>query len=197
MIEHYFTKTPTSQLKIHTIKPVIKTKEFEFYTASGLFSLNRLDRSSELLITRAIIKENWKVLDLGCGYGIIGIVLKLNNQAIDVTFSDINERAIMITKKNLEKYQLKAKVIQSDIFENIKEEFDTILLNPPQTAGKETCKKMIREAKEHLKKGGLLQIVARHNKGGKTLSNYMKEIYKNMDDKIKHAGIRIYISKKD
>jgi len=193
-MEHYFTKSPKSELKIKKLKAVLRNKEIEFYTASGLFSISNVDKGSELLINKCIIKDHWKILDLGCGYGIIGLALLNSNKTLKLTFSDINERAIKLTKKNLEFYNFKAEVIQSNGFENIKESFDTILLNPPQTAGKELCFKLIEDSKKHLNKQGYLQIVARHNKGGKELSKKMNEAFGNIKDTAKSAGYRVYIS---
>lgn len=194
-MEHYFTKTPKSELKIFKIKDKIKNKEIEFYTASGLFSAKSIDKGSKLLIEKCIIKDNWKILDLGCGYGIIGLSLKLLYPKLEITFSDINERATQITNKNLKLHNIKAKIIQSNCFENIRENFDSILLNPPQTAGRELCFKMIEESKSYLKNNGLLQIVARHNKGGKELSKKMFKVFNNVKETAKSSGYRIYVSK--
>ena len=91
-------------------------------------------------------------------------------------------------------YKVDAKVVQSDAFENIDENFDVILLNPPQTAGKKLCFKMIEEAKEHLKKGGSLQLVARHQKGGKTLQKKMEEVFGNSEVLSRQSGFRVYMS---
>ena len=193
MTEHYYTKNPESKLKINKIKFTIKDKEIELFTASGLFSLSELDRGSELLINKSLITGN-KILDLGCGYGAIGISLKLLNPELDVTFSDINERAILITKKNLYKYNLKSKVVQSDGFENINDKFDVVLLNPPQTAGKKLCFKLIEDSKNHLNENGTLQIVVRHNKGGIELSKKMNEVFGNVKDVVKRSGYRVYVS---
>jgi len=195
MTEHYFTKQPLSELRVHKIKVNINGKDYEFFTASGLFSLKKLDKASRLLINKSIINDKWKVLDLGCGYGIIGICLKILYPNIDLTMSDINKRAIMISKKNINKHNIKAKILQSAGFENINNKFDTILLNPPQAAGKSVCFSLIKNSKEHLTKDGILQVVGRHNKGGKTLSDYMKEIFGNVDDSVKKSGIRVYVSK--
>ena len=140
MDEHYYTKSPESKLVIKKIKFNNK----EFYSASGLFSLNKVDNGTELLIKKCQV--NGKVLDLGCGYGIIGLILKLTNPELELVFSDVNERAVKITKKNLGVYNLKCKTIQSNSFENIKEEFNVILLNPPQTAGKKLCFKLIEDS---------------------------------------------------
>ncbi len=194
MVEHYFTKYPKSKLILNKLKANLRNKEIIFYTASGLFSIKKVDKGSELLINKCIIKDNWKVLDLGCGYGIIGLALLKSNKTLNITFLDINERAIEITKKNLGLNSLKATVVSSDGFKNIKNKFDTILLNPPQTAGKEFCFKLIEESKKHLNEKGLLQVVARHNKGGKELSKKMLEIFNNVKDIAKRTGYRVYIS---
>ncbi len=115
---------------------------------------------------------------------------------MNVHFVDINERAISLTKMNLKHHRLEGKAYQSDRFSNVKETFHTILLNPPQTAGKEICFKLIEESKHYLKEKGYLQIVARHNKGGKVLSGKMKEVFGNMKEGAKKAGFRIYTSQK-
>ncbi len=193
-MEHYFTRSPKSELKINKIKTILRNREIEFYTASGLFSIKDVDKGSELLINKCIIKDNWKLLDLGCGYGIIGLSLLLTNSTLKLTFSDINERAIKLTNMNLKLHNLKAEAIQSNGFQKIKEKFNSILLNPPQTAGKQLCFKLIEDSKQHLNKNGLLQIVARHNKGGKELSKKMKEVFNNVKDIAKASGYRIYIS---
>ena len=194
MQEHYFTSSPQSKLKIYKIKATVRNKEIEFFTASGLFSIKKIDKGSELLINKCIIKDNWKVLDLGCGYGIIGLASLKSNSKLELTFSDINERAIQITKKNLELNRLKAKTIISNGFKNIKEKFDTILLNPPQTAGKQLCFNLIEDSKKYLENKGILQIVARHNKGGKELSKKMFETFNNVKEIAKASGYRIYTS---
>ncbi len=194
MAEHYFTRSPKSDLRLFKLKAVLRNKEITFYTASGLFSIKGVDRGSELLINKCTIKDNWKILDLGCGYGIIGLSLLLTNPTLKLTFSDINERAVKITNMNLILHNLKADVIQSNCFENIKEKFDSILLNPPQTAGKQLCFKLIEDSKKYLNKKGLLQIAARHNKGGKDLSKKMKEVFNNVKETYKASGYRIYIS---
>lgn len=195
-MEHYFTESPRSQLKISKIRARLRNKEIVFYTASGLFSQKAVDKGTELLINKCIIKDNWKVLDLGCGCGIVGLSLLISDPTLKLTFSDINKRAVKITNINLKLHKLKANVTQSDGFENIKEKFDTILLNPPQTAGKQLCFKLITDSKNHLESKGLLQIVARHNKGGKELSKKMLEIFGNVKEIAKASGYRIYVSQK-
>lgn len=194
--EHYYTENPTSELVLFKNEFIIKKirKQISFYSASGVFGIKKVDKGSELLINKAYIKAGQKVLDLGCGYGIIGVSIKLIEPTTEIIFSDINNRALDITKKNLSLNNVQGKVIHSDGFNNINEKFDVILLNPPQTAGKDLCLKLIRESKDHLNKKGSLQFVARHKKGGETLAIYMKEVFNNIKELGKGSGFRVYYS---
>ncbi len=81
------------------------------------------------------------------------------------------------------------------MYKKVSGKFDTILLNPPQTAGKDVCFEMISKAPNFLKENGLLQIVARHKKGGKALSEKMNSVFCNVKDISKKSGYRIYVSK--
>ncbi len=191
MSEHYYTEKPLSKEEITKIEINIKKDSFELYTATGLFSKQELDKATKLLIENVEIKGK-KILDLGCGYGVIGISILRKNPDVQVTFTDINERAIKITKKNLEKHKLKGKIIKSNLYENIQDTFDVILSNPPMAAGRETCYELIEKAHKYLNKCGTLQIVARHTKGGKTLSKKMDDVFGEHEVLAKQGGFRIY-----
>jgi 16S rRNA G1207 methylase RsmC len=191
-MEHYYSENPTSELVIKKLHD--RQLDIDFYTASGLFSKDHIDKGSRLLIKKANIKPGQKILDLGCGYGIVGIVIKKKNDVL-IEFSDINSRAVSVTKKNLELHKIKAKVYHCDGFEKIKSKYDIILLNPPQTAGKKVCQKLILDSKDHLNPNGSIQVVARHNKGGKSLSAFMEEIFGNVDEIAKGSGFRVYLSR--
>jgi 16S rRNA G1207 methylase RsmC len=199
MTEHYFTQKQTSEFQPVKIAVRASDIHFEIYTAGGVFSQTRIDLGSALLIKSATIKKGAKVLDLGCGYGAVGIAIKKKHPSTEIVMSDINERAVALALMNIKLNKIEAVVLQSDGFKNPKLDamkFDTILLNPPQSAGKETCHALIDGSRNHLSEGGLLQIVARHNKGGKTLGEYMESSFGNMHDVAKSAGYRVYVSEK-
>lgn len=199
MTEHYYTQNQTSAFKPEKITVNVLGKEVELYTSGGVFSAREIDKGTKLLIESALIKRGWKVLDFGCGCGVIGIALKKKEPELNVTFSDVNERAVKLAEMNLKLNKITADVFQSNVFEN-KElntiQFDTILLNPPQTAGKKICFRMIEESAAHLVNGGALQIVARHKKGGKELSKKMEEIFGNVAVAGKKGWYRVYVSER-
>ncbi len=194
---HYYSEDQKSALRLDKITIKLKTITFEVYSASGVFSKRKLDRGTDVFLHNLIIKDGWRVLDIGCGNGIVGIALKKLNPKIGVVMSDINKRAVMLAKKNVKMHQLDNQVVRSDLFEKIAGKFDTILSNPPQHAGKDVCFAIIQQALKFLKKGGLLQIVARHNKGGKTLEEEMQRVFGNVKEIAKKSGFRVYLSKKE
>ena len=196
MTEHYYSKKQTSRLRITEIEIALKGNNLKFSTGSGVFSIGKIDKGTYLLIEKCIIQPDWEVLDLGCGYGPVGISIAKAFPSTSVLMTDINQRAIKLSRMNIKINNIQnIKTKQSDLYDNIPEKFDTIITNPPQSAGKQVCFEIIKQAKLHLKKGGLLQLVARHNKGGKELEKKMKEVFNNVKDIAKKAGYRIYVSK--
>ena len=197
-MSHYFSKEQKSPLRLSTITTNLKNIQFEFYTGSGVFSSKKVDKGTILLIEKAIIKPNWKILDLGCGYGPVGISIAKSFPGAKVLMTDVNSRAVKLAKMSIELNKTtNAEAKYSDKFEKIDQKFNTILFNPPQTAGKQLCFNMITQSKDHLEKNGLLQLVARHNKGGKDLSKKMDEVFNNVKETAKGSGYRIYVSKKE
>ena len=196
-MEHYYSEQQKSLLNLRRIKQKIKGQEFDYYTSSGVFSKDKIDKGTLMLAENMSVDKNGKVLDMGCGIGILGIVAaKLFNA--NVVMSDINKRAVMMAKNNVELNNVKAEIYQGNLYELITQnDFDVILSNPPQTAGKELCFQLIEQSKNHLKKNGNLQLVARHNKGGKTLSKKMEEVFGNVKVIAKKAGYWVYMSVKE
>lgn len=195
-MQHYYSEQQKSLLNIKKIKQRINDIYLEFYTASGVFSKQRIDKGTLIFSKNMRISKNSKVLDIGCGIGVLGIAAaKLYNA--NVVMSDINKRAVMLAKMNAKLNNVKAEIYQGDLYEPIKDvNFDAILSNPPQTAGKKICFKLIGQSKNHLKDKGSLQLVVRHNKGGRTLSKKMEEVFGNVKVVAKKAGYWVYMSVK-
>lgn len=198
MTDHYFSKEQVSKPKLKLLTLQGRGVKGEFVVSSGVFSRSRLDSGSWLLVENAIIQPAWKVLDLGCGYGPVGILLAKAFPNADFLLSDVNLRAVELAAQNIKKNNLQnATARPSDGFESIPELFDAVLLNPPQTAGRNVCIRLIRESCCHLGTGGLFQMVARHNKGGQTLSKMMKETFGNLTTIARKGGYHVYVSEKN
>ena len=195
-MEHYFSEKQESPLSLKKIRQKIKGVDFEFYTASGVFSKEKTDKGTLILAENMVVDKKYDVLDIGCGIGILGIAAAKLFDA-NIVMSDINERAVMLAKKNIKLNNIKSDIYQGNLYDKIKKnDFDVVLSNPPQTAGKEVCFKLIEESKNYLKNNGSLQLVARHNKGGKTLSKKMEEVFGNVKVIAKEAGYWVYLSVK-
>lgn len=195
-MSHYFSKKQDSKLKTKIIEVRIKNITEKVQLATGTFSAKKLDKGTLVLAENMLINNNDKVLDLGCGVGIVGLIAShLTNNKVILT--DINKRAVNIAKKNTQ-HKKNIKVVQGNMYESVKnEKFDVILLNPPQAAGKIICTEMITESIKYLKPNGTLQLIARHNKGGKTFEKIMKDTFNNMNYLAKSGGYRLYCSKKN
>lgn len=158
-----------------------------------MFSPKRIDRATLLLIGN--MKPGKRILDMGCGYGPIGISSAVLSPESSVLMAEINERAAGLARENISLNLIRnADVIESDFFENVDGSFDTILMNPPIAVGMKRLSLLISECKEHLLPGGGLQIVARHNKGGSRLADRMKEVFGEVNTIAKSGGFRVYIS---
>lgn len=174
------------------IEVVIRGERFRFITSSGVFSFGKLDRGTNLLIENMVLEKNWRVLDLGCGYGAIGIVA--SRFVNYVVMTDINKRAVSIAKKNLKINNVKnAEVRWGHLYEPVKgERFHSIITNPPVHAGKDVLREIVINAPLHLYDGGLLQIVIRTNQGAKYIKSLMERNFKEVIEVSKGSGFRVY-----
>ncbi|MBI5072930.1 class I SAM-dependent methyltransferase [Candidatus Woesearchaeota archaeon] len=198
--EHYFTREPKSRLKTTDVAFSFRNHSLSFLCASGVFSSTEIDPATQLLLEATEIQPNTNILDLGCGIGVIGISIKKAEPTCNVTLSDVNKRALKVSRQNAEKNKVTVDVLESDCYaafaEKEKKEFDLIITNPPHHAGRELVYKMITEALPHLKRGGFFQLVAKHKKGGKMLQKKMEEVFGNAEIILRGSGLCVYRSKK-
>ena len=151
---------------------------FIFYTDNGVFSKDGLDFGSRLLLETIPLEEvGGKVLDMGCGYGVFGIVLnKLTSCAVDMV--DVNLRAIHLSEINIhENHCQNISVFESNVYENINSKYSCIVTNPPIRAGKKVVYDIVMNAKDYLEKDGALFLVIRKEQGAKSLIFDLKKQY--------------------
>jgi 16S rRNA (guanine1207-N2)-methyltransferase len=193
MDEHYFTEDPVSEIKEKSFSQIIRSVSLELVSVSGVFSFEpKVDKASELLI-RHFSPSGGSLLDVGCGYGAVGLYLKTLFPEQQITMIDINNRAVEYTLKNAQHNNLKVTVLKSNLYSGIGSYlFDDIVSNPPIAAGKKLNIQLIQEAWDHLNTKGALWLVAFHNKGGSTLKDIMKTRFGNVEDVEKSGGMRVY-----
>jgi len=189
-LPHYYDERPDGKGMVMDVAFMARGRQFSMKSSTGVFSKSKLDRGTSVLLDHCLIKG--RVLDLGCGWGPVGTVIKTLYPDTDVVMADVNHRALSVARMNVE--HLGVDVIASDGFSRISGEFDTILLNPPMAAGRKVCFRLIDESYQHINVGGSLQLVARHRKGGEQLEIHMRERFGNITTLAKKGGFRVYQS---
>jgi len=195
---HYFAEHPKSKARLGIIRTYLRGMQFQFLTASGIFSKKRVDLGTRLLIKCMILPESGYVLDLGCGYGAVGIVAAVFNPDLHVVMVDINERAVRLARQNAEINNARNVIVKhSHLYESIKRfTFNCILSNPPVSAGMKTVKAIITEAPEHMASKALFQMVVKSKIGGKRLCTILEDTFGNVDVLARKSGYRVLISEK-
>jgi 16S rRNA (guanine1207-N2)-methyltransferase len=174
-MSHYFIHDPLLQRDERIIEYTFNNTRFTFLTNSGLFSYREIDYASELLVSQ-IPPLDGSLLDLGCGYGFIGIMLgaRCNTK---VVLTDINPEAVRYAALNSARNNIKTTAFVSDGFSAIRDNFDTIVLNPPIHAGKEIIYHLYAEAYKHLKTKGSFFVVIQKKHGAASHINELKNIF--------------------
>lgn len=195
-MEHYYSQNPSVSHNENKIRYRIEEIELELITDAGVFSKKRVDFGSDLLIN-SIPQISGKVLDIGCGYGVIGISLSHLNPSSEVTMIDINERAVELANRNIQLNNIKnAKAIQSNGFENVNGTFDVIVSNPPIRTGKKVIYPIFEQSIEFLNNNGSIYLVIQKKQGAKSAFDKLESIYGNCEVINKDAGYWILKSTK-
>ena len=192
---HYFEYDKNLKSNEKELLVNIKNEKFKFISDNGVFSKKGLDFGTRTLL-ETIDTKNIKgdVLDFGCGYGPIGICIKKMTDT-EVTMLDVNERSVMLAKKNASLNDVDVEVILSNFYEKIDKKFDYIISNPPIRIGKKSLYKILFEATHYLKENGELWIVVNKNQGAKSLVNDLSKEYR-VEVKNKNKGFYVICATK-
>jgi len=195
---HYFVEHPKSKLKLGIIQTSLRGKTFKFMTSSGVFSKKRVDLGTRVLIDSMILPNEGFVLDLGCGYGAVGVTVALLNPKLHVIMVDVNERAVWLAKQNIKLNNIcNAEVRKGSLYKPVEGlAFNAILSNPPVSAGMKTMKTIISEAPKHMTTKANLQMVVRSKIWGKRLRSIFMENFGNVEVLAIKSGYRVIIAEK-
>lgn len=193
MSEHYFSETPSVRHDRRRVDIRLCDRSFTFVTDSGVFSKEGVDYGSRLLIETMVIPEDAQILDVGCGYGPIGLTAAYLAVKGKATLIDVNERAVQLAQENAELNGIhNAEVLQSDLFEKVNgRKFTHILTNPPIRAGKDIVHAIFEQALEHLLPKGELWVVIQKKQGGPSAFKKIESIFSNVEEMCKDKGYRI------
>lgn len=177
-MEHYFTNNNNLRSELRTIIFENEGEVFTFFSDLGVFSKDKVDFGSRVLVENILknVKNRKTILDMGCGYGFIGIVLGKRLNA-NMTMVDVNQRAVHLCERNIKENKVDGKTFQSDIYENVEGKYDLIVTNPPIRAGKKVVLEILRNAKNYLAHDGELWFVIRKDQGVKSIIKLLEDLY--------------------
>lgn len=196
MSEHYFSQQPQSKSSPKTWKYNLREKEFTFTSDIGVFSKNEVDFGSRLIIeTFNEPSIDGDFLDLGCGYGPIGISLAKSFQERNVIMVDVNNRALELAKRNAMENHVEdnTEIIQSHSTTNVKDrKFASIITNPPIRAGKKLVHDMFGDSKDVLLPNGELWVVIQKKQGAPSAKKKLETLFGEVDIMARDKGYYIF-----
>lgn len=188
MAEQYFASEPTCESKQVPCAFAYRGHGLNFMTDAGVFSKGELDTGTRLLLD-ALPELYGDVLDLGCGWGAIGIAVKKTYPACRVTMLDVNRRALELCRFNAVRNGITAECMESDgMAEVMGRTFDFVITNPPIRASKPVIYRMFADAAGSLNEGGALYLVIRKQQGAESCMKYLKTLYAKVEKVTKSGG---------
>ena len=193
-MEHYYTNNPTTESREKIINSTIANENLKFYTDNGVFSKESVDFGTKIMLESfSTEKENAKVADIGCGYGVISIYLAKKYPTFRFTMVDVNNRVLELSKKNIElnKVENEVEVLESSSFDNVEGNFDIVLTNPPIRAGKKIVHKIMTDSYDHLNDKGELWVVIQKKQGMASCKKLLEEVFSMVEVVTKNKGYYI------
>lgn len=195
MTDHYYSRMPETESEPTVWKAVLRGREFHFQTDRGVFSKKEVDFGSRLLVDSFSMPETkGPLLDVGCGYGPIGLSIAKEYPGRHVHMIDVNERALRLAKENAQANHIEnVKIYESSGFQSIQEKnFAAILTNPPIRAGKQVVFAIFEGSFSHLAQGGELWVVIQKKQGAPSTKVKLEELFGTVEIVAKKKGYFIF-----
>ena len=190
MSKMYYAENPDAAHDIHELRVDLLGEKMTFLTDAGVFSKKMIDFGSQLLLKCLEVNQGETVLDVGCGYGPLGLSLA-KAYGVQATMVDINNRALDLARQNAERNKVEAKIFQSNIYEQVEGKFDHVISNPPIRAGKQVVHEIIEKSEDFLETGGDLTIVIQKKQGAPSAKSKMEDVFGNCEIVKKDKGYYI------
>ncbi len=188
MSDQYFAREPESESRPVSCEFEYRGRLLRFTTDAGVFSRGELDAGTRLLLDALPENLSGEILDLGCGWGPIGISVKAVRPEASVTLADVNLRALALSRDNAKRNGIFVECLESDGFSALEGRlFDAVLTNPPIRAGKQVIYRLFADARDHLKAGGSLYLVIRKQQGAESCIRYLKTLFSSVE-KVSRSG---------
>jgi len=188
--DHYFTGLPSSPARVRQWEETILGARLTFETDAGVFSAGAVDRGTRLLLN-SLPRLTGDVLDLGCGWGVIGVTLLAAMPDIRMTMTDINLRALQLTRRNLTVNHVEARVVEGGFPALPGRLFHAIVTNPPIRMGKQTVYSLFKESRSHLHPDGALFLVIRKRQGADSARHFLHEHFREVATLKKSGGYEV------
>lgn len=198
--KHYYTKNSDLDHNRKTWDFELRGASIKFISDAGVFSKTTVDFGSRLLIESfEASNPSGKILDVGCGYGPIGLALAKSYPEAQVDMIDVNDRALELSAENAANNGLaNVRVFESSVYDGVTDrDYTDIISNPPIRAGKKIVHEILTGSFERLETGGGLWIVIQKKQGGPSAAAKMEEVFGNVEVVAKDKGYFIYRSMKE
>ena len=197
MSDHYYSASPQSAHRYAVCEYGYRGEALRFTTDAGVFSRGEMDFGTDVLLRALPDPVTGDVLDVGCGWGAIGVTVGKKYPGCRVTMCDVNERAAELTRDNARRNGVDAGVLLSDGLSRVAGSFDFILTNPPIRAGKQVIYGIFAEAREHLKPAGEMYLVIRKQQGADSAVKYLKTLFADVETIERSGGFHVIRCRKE
>ena len=198
MNDHYYTRNPASESRPVECEYVYRGIPLTFRTDAGVFSKGEVDDGTDLLLKSLPEEMTGDILDLGCGWGVIGICVARRWPDTRVTMADVNLRALELARGNAERNRAEVRCLESDGMEALKgSRFDAVITNPPIRAGKQVIYRMFADAAQCLRPGGSLILVIRKQQGAESCLRYLQTLFPKVEKTAKSGGFWVLTATKE
>ncbi|AYE37670.1 class I SAM-dependent methyltransferase [Companilactobacillus zhachilii] len=198
MVNQYFENDPNLEHEVKNFNFILRNHSLDFTSDSGVFSRQTIDYGSRVLIDAIDFQNvpNGNILDVGCGYGPIGLALAKDQPKRQVTMVDVNLRALGLAKQNAENNQVSnVDIFESDTYKTVEGKYALIVSNPPVRAGKSVVTSILADSKDYLEPNGELWIVLQKKQGAPSAKKLMDQTFGNVEVVTRDKGYYILRSK--